>query len=336
MRRILPCLLLLLGACLLLAACGAEPVPAPAPDPFVRVARPVMGTEASITIYAADPAPAYDAAAKALDEIERLEAVLSDYDPESELMRLCAADHAEPVPVGRDLYEALTLALDLARRTRGLYDPTVGAYTHLWREAKARGTRPTDAALSAARARVGWQQVELHPPTRSVRFRVEGMQLDLGGFGKGYAAQAAWAMLGMAGFSRCLVDVGGDIVAGAPPEGQAGWTIMLEGAPPLVIRDRAVAASGPGERGVEVEGIAYGHILDPRTGLAVTNGQSSVVIAPDAASADVFATVLCILPIDEGLATAAGTDGVEAGVRLPDEALRTTPGFATYRAPERR
>ena len=320
---------------LVLAACGAEStasrsVPS---SPFVRVSRPVMGTEAHVVLYARDPKAAFDAAQAALDEIQRLENVLSDYDPESELMRLCAAEHDEPVPVSRDLYDALSLALDFARRTGGVYDPTVGAYTHLWREARKTGARPSDEALAEARTRVGWQKVEMHPPTRSVRFTVKGLQLDLGGFGKGYAAQAAWAMLGIAGFPQCLVDVGGDIVVGAPPEGQEGWRVALEDGTAVRVHDCAIAGSGPGDRAIEIGDVRYGHILDPRTGVGITTGARSTVIAPDAASADVFATVLCILPVEAGIATAEGTSGVEARVKLTGQPEQTTSGFARYRIP---
>lgn len=328
MRRLRPCLLLLVF--LFFAACGDRPAPAPPTptEPFIEVSRPLMGTQARVVLYSRDPKAAFDAAQAALDEAERLEKVLSDYDPASELMRLCAAGHTDPVPVSKDLYDALSLALDLARRTGGMFDPTIGAYTHLWRTAREKGEVPSAGARAEAASRVGWEKIELHPPTRRVRLTVPGMQLDLGGFGKGYAAQAAWAVLGMKGFPSCLVDIGGDIVVGKAPEGKAGWTVALAGGGSLLVADCAVAASGDSVRHVEIDGVRHGHILDPTTGLAVTTGARSVVVGRDAVSADVFATVLCIVPPAVGIAQAEGTVGVEARVAHGEGPAVSTSGFA--------
>lgn len=330
MRRLALCLLLVL------AACGEAPAPSagPADDPlrdlhapFINAQREVLGTEARVVIHTTDKAPAVAAAEKALDEIERIEAVLSATRTDSELTRLCAADHGTPVPVSRELYDALSLALDYARRTGGVYDPTVGVYTHLWRQAQSTGKAPSDEAMRSARARAGWQKIELHPPSRSVRFAVEGMQLDLGGFARGYAAQAAWATLGMAGYDQSTIRVGSVLVTGKPPEGQTEWRVTPDEGPPLQLRGGGLASSLPSEGEFVVAGRTYSAIIDARTGRPITSEQVSTVVARDAAAAAVFASVLSILPISQGMPIAENTTGVEARVRLPDHSVQMTRGY---------
>jgi thiamine biosynthesis lipoprotein len=224
-------------------------------------------------------------------------------------------------------------ALDLARRTRGACDPTVGPLVALWREAVRTRALPAPADLEAARALVGWERVELHPPLRAVRLPAPGMRLDLGATGKGFAAQAAWAVLASRGFPRCLVDVGGDLLAGEPPPGRTGWRVLVEDGPVLSLAGRAVATSGPTRRFVEIGSVRYSHIVDPRTGVGLTHDVQVTVVAPLAATADAFATGLSVLGAEEGLALLEATPGIEARFASASGTVRTTPGFDALVAP---
>ncbi|MFG0313310.1 MAG: FAD:protein FMN transferase, partial [Phycisphaerales bacterium] len=146
-----------------------------------------MGSRCSIVIEAETEREAAQAASLGFDEIARIEQVLSDYRSDSESMLLMEGDPGTWYPVSECLFEVLAMARDIHNRTHGAFDPTIGAYTHLWRGP----SMPEAHALSAARSRVGMGYIELDSEARAVRFSTPGMILDFGGVGKGYAAQRA-------------------------------------------------------------------------------------------------------------------------------------------------
>src|SRR5690606_19834771 len=113
----------------------------------------------------------------------------------------------------------------IARESAGAFDVTVGPYVRLWRAAREEGALPREDALAEARARVGFEKLRLDDASRTATLEVEGMALDLGAIGKGYAADAALATLRERGLPRALVDLGGDLVAGEPPPGEEGWRV---------------------------------------------------------------------------------------------------------------
>ncbi len=183
--RILP----LLAVLLLLAACRS--VPPEKPLQRYEFSHPAMGTLITITLYAPDPAAAKAAAGAAFKRIDALEDILSDYQADSELLRLCDQPFGTPVPVSAELFDVLQRAQKIARLSDGAFDVTVGPYVRLWRFARKRKVLPTPAEIAAARAAVGWQKLRLDSRARTVTLLVPNMRLDLGSIGKGYAADQA-------------------------------------------------------------------------------------------------------------------------------------------------
>jgi len=154
----------------------------------------------------------------------------------------------------------------------------------------------------------GWRRVELDAARQTIRLPVPGMRLDLGGVAKGYILQAALEALRAAGIRAALLEAGGDIVAGDAPPGRAGWRIE-----PELIANTALATSGPSAQFVEVDGVKYSHVVDPRTGWALTSTLTAHVIAADAALADALATA----------ATVAGRSGLDRlRARFPDARIQ--------------
>jgi thiamine biosynthesis lipoprotein len=262
----------------------------------VHMAMPVR-----IVLHARDDATARVAATAAFQRIARLEDTFSDYRPNSELRRL------EPragswIAVSDELFGVLQRALDVARRTDGAFDPTVGPLVALWREARRTRTLPAPAALDSARRLVGWQLVELDTTRRAVRLTRAGMRLDLGGIAKGYILQAALRAVHECGVPAALIEAGGDVVVGAPPPGRNGWRIDAPTAAPAFARHArslahtAIATSGAAFQHLELGGARYSHVIDTRTGSAVTHGRVARVIAADAALADALATALHVDP----------------------------------------
>lgn len=264
-----------------------------------------MGVQARIVLYAPEAQAARTAALAAFDRLAALEDVMSDYRPASELMRLCARSGGDPVPVSDDLFAVLARAEELARLSDGAFDVTVGPYVRLWRAARRTGRMPAADALAEAAARVGWRHVVLDAAAQTVRLAVPGMQLDLGGIAKGYAIDAALAVLRAHGVDRAYVALGGDVVVGAPPPGEAGWALQVAYADTahrhVVLAHAAISSSGDTEQFVEIDGRRYSHVVDPHTGLGLTSRVAATVVAPCATCSDGLATLLTTLGPARGL-----------------------------------
>ncbi len=264
-----------------------------------------LGVPVRLVLFSDDSARARIAARSAFDRIAAIDAALSDYRPDSDLRLLEHAAADTLVPISDDLFVALSLALKIARETDGAFDPAAGALTRLWRAARDRGGIPDSAAVVDAHARGGWQRVGLDTARRAARLP-RGLQLDFGGIGKGYALQMAFDLLRTRGITQALLEAGGDIVVGDAPPGADGWEIVTGDAqePPRYLVNAALSTSGSTEQFVEVEGRRYSHVIDPRTGWAVTHTDEVSVIASDGVYADALSTAFNVLGRDRALALA--------------------------------
>lgn len=301
-----------------------------------------MGVPFKLTLYAPDEASANRAAAAAFGRIEQLNAVFSDYDPGSEAMRLSRqAGTGSAVKVSPELLFVLSRSLALSEATDGVFDVTVGPLVKQWRRARRQRRLPKDEALQKAKSRVGRHLVRLDKEAGTVELREEGMRLDFGGIAKGYAADEALRVLRCAGINSALIDAGGDIVAGDPPPCEAGWRIGLApidrpDAPPerfLRIANTSVATSGDAYQFVEIDGVRYSHILDPRTGMGLTTSSSVTIIAPDGITADCLASAVSVLGPEQGIALLEQTESAAGLIVLVEGgAVRSveTKAFGTF------
>lgn len=265
-----------------------------------------MGTNAHIIFYAESTEAAAEAANRAYDRLNALDAVMSDYRPDSELMRLCKAEAGVPHTVSRDLAFVLARSAEIAAKTDVAFDPTVGPVVRLWRAARKSGTRPEDAELAAARAVVGYQMMMVDEAERTVTLAKPGMQLDLGGIGKGFAADEAVTVLEGLGITSALIDLGGDLTASGPPPGRDGWTVQVDdglpvdpsaepGVKTVQLVHAAIATSGDLEQHVIIDGVRYSHIIDPRTCEPLTTMAAATVRAESGLLADALASAACVL-----------------------------------------
>jgi FAD:protein FMN transferase len=269
-----------------------------------------MGVQIRLALYAPSETAAFAAASAAYARVDELDAVLSDWSITSELTRLCAAQssgHAPATAVSQDFARVLDHALEIATASAGAFDPTIAPLVALWRESRRSGNLPRAAALAAARQCAGFAAVTLdYGPPPIVRFTKAGMRLDFGGIGKGHALDEAAAVLRSHGVDRFLLSFGGDILAGGPPPGRAGWIVELTGDGELrvPIKDVAISTSGDLEQFVEIDARRYSHVIDPVTGLGCTKLGRATVIGARAATTDALATALCVMSTVEGLALA--------------------------------
>jgi len=255
-----------------------------------------MGMAVRMVLHAPEESVARRAARAGFDRIAGLEDVFSDYRSGSELRQLDRRAGPEGwTPVSPMLFRVLRVAGAVAAASDGAFDPTIGPLVALWRSSRQSGRLPTPGALDSARALVGWRHLELDTTAIAVRMRGAGMGLDLGGVAKGYILGEALAELRRHGVPAALIEAGGDIVVGDPPTGRVGWDISVEGMQPGPVSNTAIATSGTGEQFVEIDGVRYGHIVDPRTGLGLTTRRQASVLGPDPATADALATALAVL-----------------------------------------
>jgi thiamine biosynthesis lipoprotein len=312
----------LLGAGLvgLLLTATAGRAEGPALSRFV-FGEPHMGTRFELTLYALDEKTAGAAAKAAFARIAELDGIMSDYKSTSELMRLCARAGGEPVPVSEDLFTVLAKAQEVSKRSDGAFDVTVGPVMQLWRRSWRTQRLPDPEQLSKARELVGYDKVVLDARARTVQLKKAGMRLDLGGIGKGFAADATLATLAKQGVTRALVAAGGDIACGAPPPEADGWNVAIQpllddGKPPrfLRLKDAAVSTSGDREQHVEIDGKRYSHIIDPRTGMGLTGRRSVTVVASRGIDSDSMTKVVSVLGAERGFKLIDQIDGAAAYV----------------------
>jgi len=262
----------------------------------VERARYLMGTPCAVVVVHRDSAAALEAVTSALDEIDRLEDVMSSWREDSELARLNRSAAAGPVVCSTELAAVLDSGLVLARLTAGAFDPTVGPLVDAW-DLRGQGRVPSVVEVAAALACVGWSGLDFDREARTVRFARPGMSVDLGGVGKGFALDRAAATLARLGSPSALINLGGELfalgerhtVTVAHPAARLTPVVELE------VGDACVSTSGQSERGFSVRGVRYGHVIDPRTGRPVATAASVTVVCRSAARADALATALLVM-----------------------------------------
>ena len=184
-----------------------------------------MGTQIRLVFYAGNKAGADSIAKLSFERIDDLNSKLSDYIQESELNRLCRA-YNEEVEVSTDLHRIIKIANRISERTKGAFDISAGPLVRLWRNARKSKSVPTTSAIKLAKQKVGYSNIEFPTPT-TVRLARKGMQLDLGGIGKGYAADEVMKLVEKNGINAALIDMGGDILVSGPPGNKPFWNLAF-------------------------------------------------------------------------------------------------------------
>jgi len=290
-----------LGLALLLAPPGAASARIPAVVCHEE-SREAMGCTATVRACGRDAGALPAVVGAALDEIDRVDRLMSHYRRDSPLSRLNREAAKGPVAVEPELLDFLALCLRWSRESDGAFDVTVGPLMKAWGFFRDEGHVPTEDELARALAVVGYRHVELDRAVGTVRFDRPGVELDLGGIGKGYAVDRVVSLLRQRGIASALVNLGGSSVygLGAPPERQA-WEIGIQdptdpakAAVTVSLRDRALSVSGGYARFFEKDGVTYAHIMDPRTGRPVQGLLSVAVLTATATDGDALDNVFFV------------------------------------------
>jgi len=317
----------------------------------VAVARRAMATRFEILLHGDDMVRLRAAGEEALNEVERLEAHLSLYRPASDISRVNARASFEPVRIEPSLFRLLQHAQKLSRESGGAFDSTIAPLVRCWGFMGGTGQMPEEEEIKEACARVGMDHIALCEEDFTVRFLREGMMLDLGAIGKGYAVECAAEILVEAGAACALIHGGTSTVhaLGSPPDAEA-WKVAVQSPEAeavsaselsqadatqeslsesvlavVPLKDEAMSVSAVHGRSFVVEGRTFGHVIDPRTGYPAQNALLAAVVLPSATETDALSTALLTLG-------AVGHDRV-SGLR---DGMRTLLAYRTDGANELR
>jgi FAD:protein FMN transferase len=273
-----------------------------------------MATRFEFVLYGEDTVALRAAGEEAIEEIHRLEAQLSLYRPSSEIAHVNARAAREPVRVSPPVFALLELAQKLCAETSGAFDITIGPLVHCWGFMGGAGKMPQEEDLAKARAKVGMHLVHLNPQDYTVRFIPNGVMLDLGAIGKGYAIDCASEIMREAGVTTALLHSGTSTVSalGVPP-GEEHWKIAIEHpvnqmkaendsqkspSKPLTtigLKDESLSVSAVWGKSFQADGRMLGHVLDPRTARPVTGAVLAAVVLRSATETDALSTALLAL-----------------------------------------
>jgi len=299
-------------------------------DKLYKETEIVMDTFCSITVVSPSKERAQEAIKAGFAEIKRLEHLLNYFSPDSEVTAINKAAGIRPVKVSRDTLDVIKKAIEVAQMTGGAFDPTVGPVIKLWKFSKPtpNPSLPSQKAIRDALRLVDYGKIKINEATSEVYLEKKGMELDLGGIAKGYAADRAIEVIKAKGIRSALVAIAGDIKGFGLKPDRKPWKIGIQNPRPedsnsskkwedifatLYLNNRAISTSGDYQRFFMKDGKRYHHILNPETGYPATSNLISVsVIAPEGYLADSLSTAIFVLGYQKGLALleSMGLDGV--------------------------
>jgi len=257
-----------------------------------------MGATFSIVLYGHDRAKMAAAADAAFAEVCRLDAMLSNYRPESELSQVNRRAAEQPVRVSPELFQLLSSCIEYSRESEGAFDIAVGPLMKLWGFYKGSGHLPSPAEVAAVFPKVGSHHVHLDADGQTVRFDRSGVELDPRGIGKGYAVDRMLDVLKQQGLQIALVAGSASTIygMGAPPTEPRGWPVGIKDprnprrtVAEVFLKDMSLSTSGSYEKYFRAEGRTYSHMMDPRTGYPAPGSGSVSVIASRTIDSEVWA-----------------------------------------------
>ncbi|WP_299700420.1 FAD:protein FMN transferase [uncultured Pontibacter sp.] len=278
----------------------------------------LMGTRFELVAVSEDEQLANQAIEAGIKEIQRIEALISEWQPTSQTSAINRSAGGMPVPVDEELYELIRRSLRISELTGGAFDITWAAADKVWKFDGSMTAMPDSQAVANSIRHIGYQKIQLIPETHSVYLKEQGMKIGFGAIGKGYAANKARDLMRSMGIKSGVVNAAGDLITwGKQADGQLWYIGIADPADKekvfswLTADHTAVVTSGSYEKYAEIDGKRYAHIIDPRTGYPVTGLKSVTIVCPDAELADALATAVFVLGKEEGLYLVNQLKGVE-------------------------
>jgi thiamine biosynthesis lipoprotein len=299
----------------LIGCVAAQPVTQPVVS---KRAQMHMGTLVTLTVVAPDTSVSEQAMRAGFNEIKRLEQLLSTWRPDTELSLVNAEAGRRAVKVSQETLELVIRSLDMANLTHGGFNIALGPAVQAWNVTERQHV-PDDRELQKLKPLVDWTSIQVNRVAQTIFLPRKGMRIDIGGIGKGYAADRAVAEMRRAGAIGGVVALSGDIKTfGMLPEGN-GFPVGIqhprrEGELIAIVelKDEAISTAGDYERFFVQDGVRYHHILSPQTLQPVRVCQSVTIIAKEGVVADGLDTGIFVLGPEEGMALVESLPGVEA------------------------
>jgi FAD:protein FMN transferase len=269
----------------------------------------LMGNRFEITLYAEDAAFAQVCFDKAIQEIRRIEKLLTTFNNNSQTSKINAMAGVSPVKVDKEVFDLISRSIAISDLTQGAFDLSYGSVDkRFWNFDQQMTSLPDPVTAKQLVRLVNYKNIILDKENQTVFLKEKGMRIGFGGIGKGYAAERAKYILQREGVQSGVVNAAGDLVAWGLQPGNIPWTIGIA-APgnsrhpfsSLNITNKAVATSGNYEKFVVIDGKQYSHTIDPKTGYPVSGIKSVTIICPNAEFADALATPVMVMGVSVGL-----------------------------------
>tara|TARA_R110000744_G_scaffold162919_1_gene279552 strand:+ start:1779 stop:2675 length:897 start_codon:yes stop_codon:yes gene_type:complete len=267
-----------------------------------------MGSRFDITVVAKDPIEANKHIDLAINEITRIERLISSWDPKSQTSEINRNAGIKPVKVDAELFELIQRGIGISKLTDGAFDISYASMDKIWKFDGSMTYMPSIDSIKASVSKVGYHNIILDKENNTVFLKLKGMKIGFGAIGKGYAADKAKNLLISKGVVAGIINASGDMNTwGKQPDGSE-WKVAITNPMDknkvfalLPINNGAVVTSGNYEKYVTFNDVRYTHIIDPRTGYPATGIISVTVFAPKAELADALATSVFVMGIEVGL-----------------------------------
>jgi len=278
----------------------------------------LMGVRFEISAVSDNEKLARKSIAAALEEIIRIEKLISSWDPNSETSEVNRNAGIEPVAVSEELFDLIRRSKRVSKLTDGIFDISYASMDRIWKFDGSMNSVPPHAEVLASVAKIGYNKIILDAERQTVFLKETGMKIGFGAIGKGYAANKTRDMMQEMGINSGLVNAGGDLITWGKMENASDWRIGIANPKEkdkifswLIVSDMAVVTSGNYEKFFVADGKKYSHIINPRTGYPATGTKSVTIVCPDAELADALATAVFILGERDGIALIDQISGIE-------------------------
>ncbi len=277
-----------------------------------------MGSRFDISVVASDSIDGHKYITSAIDEITRIENLISSWDSKSQTSLINNSAGITPVKVDLELFQLIERALKISKLTDGAFDISYASMDKIWKFDGSMTTMPSEEAIKKSVEKVGYENIILDAANQTVFLKLKGMKIGFGAIGKGYAADKAKALLINQGVSAGIINASGDLNTwGTQPNGK-DWMVAIVN--PLnkekvfswmPVKNSAVVTSGNYEKYIRFNNILYTHIIDPRTGYPATGILSVTIFTQNAELADALATSVFVMGEEAGLDFINQLKGVE-------------------------